>query len=78
MRYNDVLAYVNERRASFNSFRLPAQLLSNPANKLATIAENCKECVRMNSESCTFPQDGDTGRIIEPIPYTSESEKFSV
>ena len=44
MRCDAALAYADERSASFDIFRLPAQLLSTPANKSATTAENCKEC----------------------------------
>ena len=76
MRYNAVLAYADECSESYDSFRLPLELVPNPVNKTAT--QNCTEYTQTDPMSWTVLKDGEDGRPIEPIPYTGESEELSV
>ena len=67
---NAVLAYLDEYSVSFNSFRLPTQLISNPANKSASSTENWKEYVQTDPKSWAVLKDGEAERTVGPIPYT--------
>ena len=82
MTYDAVLAYADKTCSLYNSFRLPAQLVLNPGNEIAaprsSESENCKECIHMKPENWIVLKDDEAGRTIEPIPFTGESEEFSV
>ena len=45
---------------------------------LSSESENCKEYIKTNPENLTVLKDGEDGRKINPVPYTGESEEFSV
>ena len=76
MRYGKVLSYGDENRPSYSSFKLLTELVPYPINKTAT--QNWKEGIQTDPTNWTVPKDSAAGRIIEPIPYTGESEEFSV
>ena len=62
----------------YASFRLPAHLLSNPVNKLAT-SQNYKEYIITDLESWNILKGGAARRIIELVPYTADgSKEFTV
>ena len=65
-----------ERRVDDNGLDSGQGVGNDPANKSAS--QNCTEYIWTNTTSWTFPEDGDAGRTIEPIPYTGESEEFAV
>ena len=84
MRYDAVLKYADETCPSYSSFRFPAQLLSNPVNETTTLLLTSESETKSSKEYvCTKPANwsvlnGEDGRAIESIPFTGESEKFSV
>ena len=76
MRYDAVVAYADESCPSYSSFRLPVELVPNPVNERAS--QNCKEYIWTDPTYWTVLKDGEDVRIIEPIPYTGESEEFLI
>ena len=81
MRYDAVLKYVDETCPLYSIFRLPAQLVPKPVNETAMPSSesgNCKEYIKTVPMSWTVLKDGEDGRTIEPIAFTSKSEEISV
>mmetsp|Transcript_14101 Transcript_14101/g.29807 ORF Transcript_14101/g.29807 Transcript_14101/m.29807 type:complete len:96 (-) Transcript_14101:532-819(-) len=78
MRYDAVVAYGDECSESYSSCRLPSHLVPNPVNETATIHKNCKEYIQTDPTCWNVLKDGKDGRSIEAVPYTGESEEFSV
>ena len=81
MRYAAVLMYADESCPSYSSFRPPVQFVPKPVNEIAIPSseiENCKEYVNIEPVDWTILKDGEDGRTIEPIPFSGESEQFSV